>query len=96
MHHQSIGLDYTCTKYNAGICEGKYCSKKRNMNIFYMQWWFLFLSRLGWRVKRNRKIGHKRFYVSGTMIGTTGEKSLDCGDNIYNFNERKLLDNFKN
>ena len=29
------------------------------------------------------------------MIGTTGEKSLDCGINIYNFNERKLLDNFK-
>jgi len=42
------------------------------------------------------KIGHKNFYLSGTMIGTTGEKSLDCGTNINNFNEKKLLDNYKN
>ena len=54
------------------------------MNIFYIE------------LKNEvEEIGHKNFYISGTMIGTSGEYSLDCGDNINNFNEKKLLDNFK-
>ena len=99
MHYlQSIGLDYTYTKYNAGICEGTNTAAKKAKYeyILYAHDDFYFCP--GWDEELKNeieKIGHKRFYVSGTMIGTTGEKSLDCGDNIYNFNERKLLDNFK-
>ena len=95
---QSIGLDYTYTKYNAGICEGTNTAAKKAKYeyILYAHDDFYFCP--GWDEELKNeidKIGHKRFYISGTMIGKTGEKSLDCGDNIYNFNERKLLDNFK-
>ena len=41
------------------------------------------------------KIKHNNFYLSGTMIGSTGKDSLDCGTNIDNFNEKKLLENYK-
>ena len=41
------------------------------------------------------KISHNNFYLSGTMIGTTGIDTLDCGTNINNFNEKKLLDNYQ-
>ena len=36
------------------------------------------------------KIGHKNFIYPGTMIGTL-EIFAYCGDNINNFNERKLI-----
>ena len=95
---QNIGLDYTYTKYNAGICEGmnSAAKKARYEYILYSHDDFYFCP--GWDMELKNevdKIGHKNFYISGTMIGTSGEYSLDCGDNINNFNERKLLDNFK-
>ncbi len=95
---QNIGLDYTYTKYNAGICEGmnSAAKKARYEYILYSHDDFYFCP--GWDMELKNevdKIGHKNFYLSGTMIGTSGEYSLDCGDNINNFNERKLLDNFK-
>ena len=95
---QNIGLDYTYTKYNAGICEGMNSAarKARYEYILYSHDDFYFCP--GWDIELKNevdKIGHKNFYISGTMIGTSGEYSLDCGDNINNFNEKKLLDNFK-
>ena len=95
---QNIGLDYTYTKYNAGICEGMNSAarKARYEYILYSHDDFYFCP--GWDIELKNevdKIGHKNFYISGTMIGTSGEYSLNCGDNINNFNERKLLDNFK-
>jgi len=95
---QNIGLNYTYTKYNAGICEGMNSAsrKARYEYILYSHDDFYFCP--GWDIELKNevdKIGHKNFYISGTMIGTSGEYSLDCGDNINNFNEKKLLDNFK-
>ena len=95
---QNIGLDYTYTKYNAGICKGmnSAAKKARYEYILYSHDDFYFCP--GWDIELKNevdKIGHKNFYISGTMIGTSGEYSLDCGDNINNFNEKKLLDNFK-
>jgi len=95
---QNIGLDYTYTKYNAGICEGMNSAarKARYEYILYSHDDFYFCP--GWDIELKNEvdeIGHKNFYISGTMIGTSGEYSLDCGDNIDNFNEKKLLDNFK-
>ena len=95
---QNIGLDYTYTKYNAGICEGMNSAarKARYEYILYSHDDFYFCP--GWDIELKNEveeIGHKNFYISGTMIGTSGEYSLDCGDNINNFNEKKLLDNFK-
>ncbi len=95
---EDIDLDYTYTKYNAGICEGMNSAAKKAKYeyILYAHDDFYFCP--GWdTVLKNEveKIGHKKFYISGTMIGTSGENSLDCGNNINNFNEKKLLDNFK-
>ena len=43
------------------------------------------------------KIGHNNFYLSATMIEPyTGHIEFNCGDNIENFDERKLLLNYKN
>ena len=43
------------------------------------------------------KIGHDNFYFSGTMIEPhSGHIKFNCGENIEFFNEKKLLDNYKN
>ena len=91
-------LDFTFTPYNAGICEGmNKASKKANFDyILYAHDDFYFCP--GWDIELKKeidKIGHNNFYLSGTMIGTTGKDSLDCGTNLKNFNEKKLLDNYQ-
>ena len=36
-------------------------------------------------------------FLSGTLIEAyTGHIKFDCGNNINNFNEKKLLDNYQN
>ena len=43
------------------------------------------------------RIKHDNFYICGTMIQVSGAHiSLDCGNTIDSFNEKKLLDNYKN
>ena len=49
----------------------------------------------GWDIEFDnelRKINHKKFYLSGTMVGA-GQISFDAGENFKNFNEKYLLDN---
>ena len=42
------------------------------------------------------KLNTKAFFLSGTMIEkNSGHLQLDCGDNYKNFDENKLLNNFK-
>ncbi len=95
---KNLGLDFTYTKYNAGICEGVNTAAKKAKYeyILYSHDDFYFCP--GWDVELKKevdKIGHNRFYISGTMIGTSGENSINCGNNINNFNEKKLLENFQ-
>ena len=85
---QNTGLDYTYTNQNAGICEGMNSAAKKAKfeYILYAHDDFYFCP--GWDVELKNevdKIGHKKFYISGTMIGTSEENSLDCGNNINNF-----------
>ena len=40
-------------------------------------------------------IGHNEFYLSGTMINN-GQIEFDCGKTLETFEEKKLLDNYKN
>jgi glycosyltransferase involved in cell wall biosynthesis len=94
----SQNIKYTITKYNAGICEGvNTAAKKATTNyILYAHDDFYFCP--GWDTELKNevdKIGHNKFYLSGTMIGTSGENSLDCGTNIENFDEKKLLNNYQ-
>ena len=91
-------IKYTITKYNSGICEGmnKAARTAKFDYILYGHDDFYFCP--GWDVvlkKEVDKIGHKNFYLSGTMIGTSGKDSLNCGTNIENFNEKKLLENYQ-
>lgn len=49
----------------------------------------------GWDVEfvnELNKINHKKFYLSGTMVGA-GQVYFDAGETIENFNENKLLKN---
>jgi glycosyltransferase involved in cell wall biosynthesis len=94
----SQNLDYTFTKYNAGICEGmnKAAKKAKFDYILYAHDDFYFCP--GWDEELKKEvdiIGHNNFYLSGTMIGTTGVDSLNCGTNIDNFDEHKLLNNYQ-
>ena len=41
------------------------------------------------------KIGHKYFYLSGTMMNN-GQIPFDCGDKINNFDEKKFLNEYRN
>ena len=41
-----------------------------------------------------KKIKHKNFYLSGTMVGD-GQVFFDAGDNIDKFNEKKLIENIE-
>ena len=42
-----------------------------------------------------KKIDHKKFYLSGTMVGA-GQVKFDAGETIDVFNEKKLLENIEN
>ena len=90
-------LNYTHTKYNAGICEGmNLAAKKAKYDyILYAHDDFYFLP--GWDlILKNEvdKIGHKYFYLSGTMVNN-GQIDFNCGNTIDDFNEKKFLSNYK-
>ena len=92
-----ISIEYTYTSYNAGICEGvNLASKKSKFDyILYSHDDFYFCPNWDTEfINEVKDIKHNNFYLSSTMIGYVGENSLNCGDNIDNFNEDKLLDKF--
>ena len=95
---KSQNLDYTYTEYNAGICEGmnKAAKKAKFDYILYAHDDFYFCPDWDKELKKEvETIGHNNFYLSGTMIGTTGVDSLNCGTSINNFDENKLLNNYQ-
>jgi len=94
----SENIEYTHTEYNSGICEGmNKASHKANFDyILYAHDDFYFCP--GWdttMIDEVNKIGHKKFYLSGIMMNN-GPLKYDCGNNLDNFDEEKLLNNFKN
>ncbi len=94
---KDLGYDFTYSKYNAGICEGmNTASKKAKFDyILYAHDDFYFCP--DWdQVMLNEveTIGHNHFYLSGIMMNN-GPLKYDCGNDISNFNEEKLLKNFK-
>ena len=90
-------IKYTITKYNAGICEGvNMAAKKASTNyILYAHDDFYFLP--GWDVallNEVKQIPHNNFYLSGIMMNN-GPLKFNCGNTLEEFDENKLLDNFK-
>ena len=95
LKHENI--DYSYTEYNSGICEGinKAAKLAKYNYLLYAHDDFYFCP--NWdEILQNEvnKIGHKNFYLSGTMM-KNGQINFNCGDTPDNFNEQKFLDNYK-
>ena len=91
-------IKYTFTNYNAGICAGmNLAAKKSNFKyILYSHDDFYFCP--NWDsvlMNEVNKIGHKNFYLSGIMMNN-GPIKFNSGDNIEEFDENKLLNNYHN
>ena len=91
-------IKYSYTKYNAGICEGvNLASKLSTTNyILYAHDDFYFCP--GWDdalVNELENLKNNLFYFSGTMIHN-GQVEFDCGNSLEDFNEKKLLNEYKN
>ena len=99
-------ITYTKSIENIGLCSGvNIASRKANTNyILYAHDDMYFLP--NWDsilYDEVKKINHKNFYLSMThishMSGVKGDIQhikYDCGSNINEFDENKLLKNFKN
>jgi glycosyltransferase involved in cell wall biosynthesis len=90
-------IKYTITKYNAGICEGVNIAARtaNTQYILYAHDDFYFCP--GWDeslLSEVKKIPHNNFYLSGIMMNN-GPLKFNCGNNIEDFNEQKLLNNYK-
>jgi glycosyltransferase involved in cell wall biosynthesis len=87
-------LAYTYTKNNSGICTGmNMAAQKANTNyLLYAHDDFYFCPKWDFILKKEvDKIGHNKFYLSGTMVNN-GQIELDCGSDLKTFNEKKLID----
>ena len=92
-------INYTHSQKNIGLCSAvNLASRKSNTNfILYSHDDMYFCP--GWDVilKNNvDKLNTNLFYLSGTMIDqNTGHIKFDCGSDFTNFDENKLLQNYK-
>tara|TARA_B110001452_G_scaffold146392_1_gene121695 strand:- start:141 stop:1031 length:891 start_codon:yes stop_codon:yes gene_type:complete len=89
-------IKYTFTSYNAGICKGMNLASKLSTKkyILYAHDDFYFCPDWDNILKKEIDlIGHKNFYLSGTMVNN-GQINFNCGDTVENFNEQKFLDNY--
>ena len=96
---------YSKTDENVGLCSGvNLASKKATTNfilyshddMYYLPKWDEYL------LQEVKNLSTNLFYLSMTQIsshpGVKGDLQhiyFDCGDNIDNFNQKKLLDNFE-
>jgi len=90
---KKVNIKYTYTNYNSGICTGmNMAAKKAKTNyILYAHDDFYFCPKWDSVLKSEvDKIGHNRFYLSGTMVNN-GQIELNCGNDLDTFDEKKLL-----
>ncbi len=89
-------IDFSYTKYNAGICKGmNLAAKKANTefilyahdDFYFCPDWDLILE------EEINRIKHKYFYFSGTMMNN-GQINFNCGDSPDNFDEKKFLSEY--
>jgi glycosyltransferase involved in cell wall biosynthesis len=93
-----LKIEHSFTEYNAGICKGmNLAAKKAKYNyILYAHDDFYFCPKWDQVLKDEvEKIGHNNFYLSGIMMNN-GPIKFDCGNNLKEFDEKKLLDEYKN
>ena len=93
-------IKYTHTAENVGLCTAIniIAKKASNSYLIYAHDDMYFCP--NWEkplIKEIEKIGHNNFYISGSMIEpNSGHIKFNCGESIDDFNEKKLLANFKN
>ena len=93
-----INIEYTHTKYNSGICEGinKAAKLAKYDYLLYAHDDFYFSPNWDKILHEEvKKIGHNKFYLSGTMMNE-GQIKFNCGNTLDEFNEKKFLDEHKN
>ena len=92
----SQNFDFSFTDYNSGICEGMNLAAKKSKfdYILYAHDDFYFCPKWDLALKNELSlIGHNNFYLSGIMMNN-GPLKFDCGNNLKDFNEKKLLENY--
>jgi glycosyltransferase involved in cell wall biosynthesis len=91
-------IEFSYTDYNSGICEGINKAAKlakfeyflyAHDDFYFCPSWDLILS------NEIDKIGHKNFYLSGTMMNQ-GQITFNCGNTPDEFDENKFLNEYKN
>ena len=91
-------IEYTFSNENIGMPKALNLSSKLAIYNYILISHDDFYYCPGWDIelaKEVDKLGHKNFYVSGTMVGA-GQVRFDAGETIDVFNEEKLLKNLKN
>ncbi len=90
---------YTYADKNIGLCSSlnKIFKKATTKYLLYSHDDMYFLPEWDTFLKKELdKVTNNRFYFSGTMIEPySGHIMLNCGDNINNFDEKKLLSEYK-
>ena len=95
---KNININFTHSDKNIGLCSSiNLISKKISKDyIIYSHDDMYFCP--GWEeplLFEINNLDHNKFYFSGSMIETnSGHIEFDCGKNIVDFNEMKLLDNY--
>ena len=95
---QNEKIKYSYTKYNAGICEGVNLASKLSTTNFILYAHDDFYFCPGWDdalVNELENLKNNLFYFSGTMIHN-GQVEFNCGNSLEDFNEKKLLNEYKN
>jgi len=90
-------IKYSYSKINIGLCSSINLASKLTTHkyilyshddMYFCPFWDEYL------YDEVNKIGHDNFYISGTMIEpNSGHIIFNCGEDIDNFNEIKLLEN---
>ena len=91
-------IKFSFTNYNAGICKGVNLAAKLSTTNYFLYAHDDFYFCPDWDVvllNELNNIKNNLFYLSGTMI-QNGQVELNCGDNLKNFDEKKLLTQYKN
>ena len=91
-----ININYTFTKYNAGICEGvnKAVKIAKKPYILYSHDDFYFCPEWDKHIANDLiNYNNNLFYISGTMMNR-GQIEFNCGNNLNDFDENNLLSNY--
>ena len=91
-------IKYSFTEHNSGICEGINMAAKIAKFDYFLYAHDDFYFTPNWDDILNqevKKIGHNRFYLSGTMMNA-GQIKFNCGNTPEDFDENKFLENYKN